>query len=144
MTHTVPEPAARDPLVTGAGVELRWTAQRLDGHETLVVTLEPVDTEHALLEAWVEGPRGVRPTVARQPVSCTSGVHGGFLHADAHLDGRRVLAVSVPTEPKPATPDGLRPIMFAQSTLLAAAGFPPGGCDPPTARLRTKMDAVSA
>ncbi|MCP3902692.1 MAG: hypothetical protein GY715_03570 [Planctomycetes bacterium] len=152
MTRTVPEPAAFDPRATHPGIELRWTATvRGTGdrpglqRRTLVVTLSPVDREHAVLEAWIETPHGLRPVVARHPVVCPNSVHDGFLHADAVIDGRRVLAVSLPLDMDAGPPPRLRSVMFIQSALLADAGFAPGGFDPPTARLRkAKIDAVSA
>jgi hypothetical protein len=114
---------------------------------TFVIALQFVDDHHALLEAWLRTPAGIRNTLPRQPVICEVAADdrpGGLLHVDAHLDGQRVLAVSL--DPScDGNGSGHGRLMYAQSTLPADAGFTPGACDRPTATiLAAEQDAVSA
>jgi len=140
------------PALGGRRVEIRWSAivasssnlfqppagARSAAHCRLrfIIALQLVSDRRALLEAWLEAPSGPRTILRRQPVACTASIHGRLLHIDAHLDGQRVLALSL------VPPDR---IMYAGSPLLAEAGFAPGACDPPIARLlAAERDVASA
>jgi hypothetical protein len=148
-----PDRAAAPML--GRVVHVRWTASvasRPDlagngnGLITRVVfnlTLRVVSGHHALLDAWVETPDGVKALFERQPVACAWLVVDRLMHVDAHLDGRRLLALSLRV-PQHANRDG-DVLLYAQSALLADAGFAAGSYDPPTARiLAAEHDAASA
>jgi hypothetical protein len=101
-----------------------------------VVALDLLTDRRAMIEAWLETPSGVRAAIRRRPAACAISIQGRLLHVDAHLDGRRVLALSL----KPADE-----IMYARSPLPAEVGFAPGSCDPPTARtLAAEPDVASA
>lgn len=140
------------PALAGRRIEVRWSAivasssdlfqppagARRAAHCRLsfVIALQLVNDRRALIEAWLETPSGLRTMLRRQPVACAASIHGRLLHVDAHLDGRRVLALSLVPGDR---------IMYARSPLPAEAGFAPGACDPPTAcLLAAERDVASA
>ena len=118
------------PALAGSSVEVRWSAVTAETGRhrriELVLELHPVDGEHALLEAWLETPSGQRTILKRGPVACTICRDDELFHLDAHLEGRRIVALSIDTRPT-----GSR-ILFARSDLLERAGLAPGAYDPPT------------
>ena len=144
------------PTLLAGGVQVRWSAV-VAGHGdapasrpgalrprpiAFVVTLQSVDEHHALLEAWLETPTGLRNTFRRQPVTCAVTLDEGFVHVDAHLDGQRLVALSFA---HPGANDRHERILYARTPLLAEAGLAPGAYDPPTARLLApEQDAASA
>ncbi|MBT8486566.1 MAG: hypothetical protein HKO59_14075 [Phycisphaerales bacterium] len=134
MTHAaVPTTDDPTPLPVDRSLEFRWSALRADEagkprRSELVIAVNPVDADHCVFEAWLEGPCGVRTVLPRQPVACRRGCHAGLVHVDAEPDGRRLLRATF----RPQTPG--RPL-YAQTTLLATAGLAPGAYDPPTARI---------
>jgi hypothetical protein len=140
------------PALSGRRIEVRWSAivaasselfqaaagTRPRAHCRLrfVIALQLVTSRRAMIEAWLEMPSGPRIILRRQPVTCTVHIQGRLLHVDAHLDGRRVLALSLKSTDR---------VMYARSPLPADAGFSPGACDPPTARLlAAEPDVASA
>ena len=140
------------PTLAGRRIEVRWSAvvssssdlfqppagARRAAHCRLrfVLALQLVNDRRALIETWLQSPSGLRTILRRQPVACAVSSHGRLLHVDAHLDGRRVLALSLASADR---------IMYARSPLPAEAGFAPGACDPPTARLlAAEPDVASA
>jgi hypothetical protein len=140
------------PALSGRRIEVRWSAiitsssklfqpaanARSAAHSRVgfVIALDLVSDRRGMIEAWLETPSGPRPILRRQPVRCATRIQGRLLHVDAHLDDQRVLALSL----KPANE-----IMYARSPLPAEAGFAPGSCDPPTARiLAAEPGAASA
>ena len=142
------------PALVAGGVQIRWSAVVAgDGSESptgtlrprpiaFVVTLQSVDEHHALLEAWLETPSGLRNTFRRQPVTCVVTIDEGFVHVDAHLDGQRLVALSFA---HPGANDRHQRVLYARTPLLAEAGLAPGAYDPPTARLLApEQDAASA
>ena len=139
--HMAPDLAC--PVLAGQSIEVRWTAITADtaSHRRIEFVLEihPVDGEHALLEAWLETPSGQRTIMKRGPVACTISRDDELLHLDAHLEDRRIVALSI--DPRPS---GSR-ILFARSDLLERAGLAPGAYDPPTGRLlAAEKDVASA
>ena len=137
-------------VLGGRTIEVRWSAvlapargdtpaegrQGPERRAAFVLTLQPVDEEHALLEGWLETPAGMRNVVARQPVGWEVSGDGDLIHVDARIDGARVLALSC------APADGGS--LYARCALLGQAGFAPGRYDPPTARLvRPEADVAA-
>ena len=91
-------------------------------------------SDDVLLRAWTEtedGPVEVRPV---QPMRGQIAVHGSLLHVDIPDDNGtpRVLSLTIDLD---AT-EG--PLLFAQSSLLAEAGFGPAAYDPPQAQVRRR------
>ncbi|MDY7110043.1 MAG: hypothetical protein SYC29_15535 [Planctomycetota bacterium] len=138
--------------LSGRRIEVRWSAivaasstlfqadagARSTAHCRLrfLIALQLVTARRAMIEAWLQTPSGPRITLRRQPVTCSVRIQGRLLHVDAHLGGRRVLAVSLKSADR---------VMYARSPLPADAGFAPGACDPPSARLlAAEPDAASA
>ncbi len=135
-------------------IRLQWTAvvaaakDRLDvcSAETrgmhrirFVLALQLVNEQHAVIEAWLETPKGVRSVMKRQPVTCEvifDSHSSKMIHIDARLEGRRIITLTMGEDHR---------LIYARSSLLEDAGFTPGACDPPTARLlQANQDAASA
>ena len=144
------------PTLAAGGVQVRWSAVVAgDGDRpasltgalrprpiAFVVTLQSFDENHALLEAWLDTPAGLRNTFRRQPVTCAVTLEEGFIHVDAHLDGQRLIALSFA---HPGANDRHQRALYARTPLLAEAGLAPGAYDPPTARLLApEQDLASA
>ena len=133
-------PAA--PALAGRRVEVRWPAMLTNGGRgarafELVIAVHVLDPGHALLEAWVVAPDGIRTIASRQPVVARV-EEAGLVHLDALHRDRRVLALSF----LPGDPPRL---VYAQTPLLEDAGFGPGAHDPPRVEIRVpESDVVSA
>ena len=139
------------PALAGRRIEVRWTAIVAASSDLLkacttapgmpcrlsfVIAVQVVNDHRALIEAWLGTPLGLRSILNRQPVTCATSFDGHLLHIDAHLDGRRVLALSLAP---------LDRAVYAQSPLLSEAGLAPGAYDRPTARLlAAQRDVASA
>ena len=162
--------------LVGCRLEVRWTAvvaaarDRLGvcdshgrGHARVgfVISVEPVDENHALLEAWLETPKGSRSVLRRQPARYEFACANLLVHFDAVLDGRRVVALSMAA--KSVCPDGHGSpawsdetwrgaggpqrdgVLYAWSPLPGEIGLGPGAYDPPQARLLpARQDAATA
>lgn len=92
------------------------------------VSVQPLDRQHAMIEAWLEsGPGGTRTRTILASTSRPCHLSGDdrMTHIDvAGNDGQRILTLSI-------TPDGSC-IVYAQSTLVREAGLGGGAYDPPT------------
>lgn len=127
-------------------LQVRWTAavaRRAGGHARMALTiaLRAVDAQHLLFEAWIETPDGPRALFERRPIAGSIVRDGGYLHADASHDGRRLIALTLADQGQ----GGGRPrALYAQSCLLRDAGLRPGAFDPPSVRLIAAEDAASA
>jgi hypothetical protein len=101
-----------------------------------VLTIEVVDARGAVVEARVESEGGQRTIVDRRRIDCDIIVDGDLLHVDARRgsggDGK---FVSLSMRMGGSNDEDERPgLLYAQTTLLAAAGLESGGYDAPTAR----------
>lgn len=150
---TTPESAILSDRSTHAvpgRFELRWT--RLLHHtfetpgttdiairhepQTLVVSIQVLADDRAMLESWHERSTDRRPVLIRTMVHCRRVIDGELLHLDCEHDGRRLLALTLNAEDE---------VIYARSTLLADVGFAGGSFDPPTLRrLETNVDAATA
>jgi len=135
--------------LAGCGIEVRWPARpAAAGPVELVVTLELVDDEHAIIESWMETTSDRRTIVARQVVPTVVTHVETQVHIDVVTGDRRLLALTLdgvnvlaPTRIDTASSR----LLYAQSCLPAEAGLAPGAYDPPTARLDLpKQDAATA
>lgn len=117
------------------------------GRVEFVLSVEPLDREHAMLEAWIESAGGARQAVfERKPVKAQIAADGAILHIDAWSgdpeSGERLAAISIRTDPSDSVP---RRPTFAQTCLMRAAGFRAGTYDPPVLhRADAQPDAASA
>lgn len=120
------------------GMNDEGTEECGDGHRTVVFvfSIQLLAEDRAIFEAWLEFPKGRRMVLPRQPLSCVTSHDKAMLHVDCTLDGRRLIVLSI-------SDDGR--IAYAQSDLMAEAGFRGGTYDPPTARqLKAGRGAASA
>lgn len=102
----------------------------------LVFSVQLLAEDHAIFEVWLEFPNGRRTILPRQPLPCRTMHDNSMLHVDCEHRTKRLLSVSLHD-------DGH--IAYAQSDLLAEAGFTGGAYDPPTIRtLDAARDAASA
>lgn len=128
--------------LVGQSIDVRWPAM-IDAPDRpravdVVVRVHMVDLEHPLLEAWCNGPDGTKRLVARQPIAVEISTTRGLVHLDGSLHGERVVALSFEPGPEPR-------LAYAQTPLLAAAGIPAAGHDPPNVRLsRVESDVATA
>lgn len=141
------------PELDRAAIEVRWSAMlaapaggahgggRRGRESSFVLTVQPVDARHAIVECLVETSAGTREIVRRRPVPCAMTHDGPLVHLDAHFDHRRGFALTCETGARGGADCRL---LYARCTILAEAGFTPGGFDPPTASLRwPEADAVA-
>lgn len=99
-----------------------------------VLTIQILEADHAIFEAWIELPKGRKTILPRQPLSCETSSDETFLHIDCKHDGKRLLALSMTSDESTT---------YAQSDLLAEAGFRGGTFDPPRIR-RLEADSKIA
>ena len=90
-----------------------------------VLTIQLLEENHALFEAWIELPNMRKTVFSRQPLTCCVSSDETFLHIDCTYEKKRLIALSI-------TEDGV--IAYAQSDLLLEAGFKGGRFEPPTLR----------
>lgn len=92
------------------------------------LAVDVLDDQHAMIEAWTESPDHRGTVFHRQPVRCEIAHDDRFLHLDATSDdGERWLRLTVSVD---ESTDAARPV-FAQTSLIAQAGFAAGSFDPP-------------
>lgn len=102
----------------------------------LVFSVQLLAEDHAIFEVWLELPNGRRTILPRQPLPCRTMHDDSMLHVDCEHEAKCLISVSLHD-------DGH--IAYAQSELLAEAGFTGGTYDPPTIRtIATARDAASA
>ncbi len=96
-----------------------------------VLSAEPFDLHHATIEAWIESSDGSRAlSLASQKCRCAASERLGMLHIDVHDErGERLLALSL-FDRSAAT----SALLYAQTPLIARAGFKAGALDVPTLR----------
>lgn len=90
-----------------------------------VLTIQLLEEDHAIFEAWVELPNTRKTVFSRQPLTCCVSSDETFLHIDCIYEEKRLIALSI-------TDDDV--IAYAQSDLLLEAGFKGGRFEPPTLR----------
>jgi hypothetical protein len=154
MTHAKHSIRDQSDRVIRDTIELRWTtvqsewskpqvecggAGRLNCRAEIVLSLQFVDRDHALIEMWLHASgANKRPKrlVNRQPVSCNTSRSSGMLHIDVSLNGRRAVALSIADDDR---------LMYAQCALLADLDFPGGAYHPPALRrVEAKRSVASA
>jgi len=109
------------------------------------LAIDVLDEQHAMIEAWTES-RDQRGTVFhRQLVRCDITHDGRHLHLDATDDhGHRWLRLTVPADTLAHdSREHVRPV-FAQTSLLAQAGFAAGTFDPPVMQSMTRQALATA
>jgi hypothetical protein len=130
------------------GLDVRWTRLTYSALESatngrprhhepqaLVLSMQLLPDDHAVLEAWLEHPGGRRQVLDRAPFPCRATVDQDMIHLDCTHDGRRLLALTI---------DGEGEIAYARSVLLADAGFSGGSFDPPSLRPVTVAASVAS
>jgi len=138
-------------------IRVQWSSTRCvaagEGHERMaklefVLSVQPLDRDHAMLEAWIESDQGGRRVVfERRPVRAQVSFDDRLMHIDLKSGGEaqpddRLAAISLFIDD--SAPASRRPL-FAQTSLMGAAGFGAGTYDPPIFRQPdSQRDAASA
>ncbi|UCD75235.1 MAG: hypothetical protein JSV91_15810 [Phycisphaerales bacterium] len=105
-------------------------------HE-VVLELQIIDDEHAMLEMWIQTPARRKQVVPRRLARCEVTEDGEMTHIDARLDGWRAAAISIGDDDR---------LVYARSDLLTEeAGLAGGAYHPPTLTCRlADPDAATA
>ena len=90
-----------------------------------VLSIQLLEEDHAIFEAWVELPNTRKTVFSSQPLACSVSSDETFLHIDCTHEKKRLIALSI-------TDDDV--IAYAQSDLLLEAGYKGGRFEPPTLR----------
>jgi hypothetical protein len=129
--HTTPFTVGRPDRgtlqITWSAVHPRKDASARPQPVRFVASVRTIGTGRAILDAWLEGARSVRPVVNREPVTCEVVRDGELVHLDVRGGDEKLLTISLDDgadEPQ---------LLYARTPLLAAAGLRPGGYDPPSA-----------
>lgn len=95
---------------------------------SFTLAIDVLDDQHAMIEAWTENPDHRGTVFHRQPVRCEITHDGRHFHLDATGDdGDRWLRLTMSVD---EASEATRPT-FAQTSLIAQAGFAAGSFDPP-------------
>jgi len=130
MHSTSPDAAAKVGGVVISWPCTRRARDRRGGEPALervscVLSIQPLDAQHAAIECWIES-SGVRLKTVLHSTTRPCSINGdaAMTHIDATAaNGTRLLALSIN--------HAHQRIVYAQSTLLREAGFCGGTFDPP-------------
>jgi hypothetical protein len=126
---------------SATGVRLDGPRHRL-GQRTVVLQLELLSPDSAMLEAWLESDNSVRNIWPRAVIPLACRCEDGFVHLDAPLNrassDRRLFSLSFSVGP-----DHQLELLFAQTSLLKEAGFTGGSYDPPALGRAAAEEAVA-
>ena len=101
-----------------------------------VLSIQLLEEDHAIFEAWVELPNTRKTVFSSQPLSCSVSFDEMFLHIDCTYEKKRLIALSISDEDV---------IAYAQSDLLREAGFKGGRFEPPSLRrFNSESEVASA
>lgn len=109
---------------------------RSHGRIELVLSIQLLASDHAMLESWIDLPKGRRTILPHQPLAICTSMEYGQLHLDCEHEGECVIALSLSQD---------HDILYARSNLPARAGFAVGSYDPPTIRrIEIEREVASA
>ncbi len=100
-----------------------------------VLSIQLLEEDHAIFEAWVELPKTRKTVFSSQPLACSVSSDETFLHIDCTYEKKRLIALSI-------TDNDV--IAYAQSDLLLEAGYKGGRFEPPTLRRFNSASEVAS